>query len=51
MARLVWWVAVEELREKFGGRDGDRGRTILVNAAAVGGLRDDERKGAIVAEV
>ena len=51
LVRLVWWVVVEKVRKRFGGRDGDRGRTMLVNAAAVGGLRDNERKGAIVAEV
>ena len=51
LAKLVWRVAVEKLRERVWGSDGDRGRTILVNAAAVGGVRDEERKGAIVAVV
>ncbi|KAN0085819.1 Metallo-dependent phosphatase-like protein [Tylopilus felleus] len=51
LAGLVWWVAVEKLRKRFWVRDGDGGRTILVNAAAIGGLRDDERKGAVVVEV
>lgn len=51
LVRLVKWVAVEKLREQFWGRGGAEGCTILVNAAAVGGMRDDERKGAIVTEV
>jgi len=51
LVRLVWRVAAEKVRERFRGRDGDSGRTILVNAAAVGGFRDDERKGAIVVEI
>jgi len=51
LVRLLKWVAVEKLREQFGRRGGDKGRTILVNAAAVGGVRDDERKGAIVTEL
>ncbi|KAF8122665.1 metallophosphoesterase domain-containing protein 1 [Boletus edulis] len=51
LATLAGWVTVEKLRERFGGRNGDRGRTILVNAAAVGGVRDDEWKGAIMVEV
>ena len=49
--RLVWCMAVGKLRARFGEMDKDKGQTILVNAAAVGGVRDDERKGAIVMEV
>lgn len=51
LVTLVWWVAVDKLTAWFGRRDGDGGRTILVNAAAVNGLRDDERRGAIAVEI
>ncbi|KAF9267944.1 metallophosphoesterase domain-containing protein 1 [Marasmius fiardii PR-910] len=43
LMRLAWWTMVEWLWR--GSRDAG---TIMVNAASVGGFKDDQRKGAIV---
>jgi len=55
LMRLVWWSVVERVRSRFlvgwwrlGMRD--RG-TILVNAASIGGTRDDRKLGAILVDI
>ncbi|KZV71700.1 metallophosphoesterase domain-containing protein 1 [Peniophora sp. CONT] len=49
LVKLIWWVVLER-GWMLVGRAQDKG-TILVNAAAVGGLRDDRRLGAIVVDI
>ncbi|TFK24923.1 metallophosphoesterase domain-containing protein 1 [Coprinopsis marcescibilis] len=47
LVRLGWWVVVGWVwRSPVGG-----GVTVMVNAASVGGLGDDQRKGAVVVEI
>jgi len=45
LLRLLWWTVVSFLWR------GSGDATILVNCAAVGGFREEERKGAIVVEI
>ncbi|KAF9222146.1 metallophosphoesterase domain-containing protein 1 [Gyrodon lividus] len=51
LARLVWWAVVEKVRGYLwrGGKRWEK--TVLVNAAAVGGMKDDQRRGAILVEI
>ncbi|THV01282.1 metallophosphoesterase domain-containing protein 1 [Dendrothele bispora CBS 962.96] len=46
LIRLIWWTVTACVWQR-NREDG----TVLVNAAAVGGFRDDQRKGAIVVEL
>ncbi|KAH9941871.1 metallophosphoesterase domain-containing protein 1 [Epithele typhae] len=47
LARLLVWVVVERIGAWWGFLDGDEG-TVMVNAAAVGGTRDERKEGAVV---
>ncbi|KAH7905117.1 metallophosphoesterase domain-containing protein 1 [Hygrophoropsis aurantiaca] len=53
LTKLVWWAVVGKVRLWLWGGDNlqERERTTLVNAAAVGGMKDDQRRGAIVVEI
>lgn len=53
VVRLVFWWVVERFNLLCGTKE-DRGRaegTIMVNASAVGGARDEQRRGAIVVQI
>ncbi|KAH7904690.1 metallophosphoesterase domain-containing protein 1 [Hygrophoropsis aurantiaca] len=53
MGKLVWWAVVGKARAWLWGgyslKEGER--TTLVNAAAVGGMKDDQMRGAVVVEI
>ncbi|KAF8876688.1 metallophosphoesterase domain-containing protein 1 [Gymnopilus junonius] len=48
LIRLVWWTVVAWFWRRHVGEDA---ATIMINAASVGGFRDDQRKGAIAIEI
>jgi hypothetical protein len=55
-SRVAWWgllslVWYKVLAWFWRGSRGEDGTTIMVNAASVGGFRDERKKGAIVVEI